>query len=199
MAIDGATAILVDRLAELGRSGSLGRGEVLFRQGDRATDVFAVEQGRLRLERNLESGAAVTLSVIRAPALLAEASIFGERYHCRAIAEVACRVTRAPKADVLRLLERDPSFSRAMIRALASEVKDLRGRLELRNVRPASERVLQFLRLRADQGLPPYDRPLAAMASELGLTPEALYRAAGRLERAGEVTRRGGRLVLAEP
>ena len=127
---------------------------------------------------------------------LAEAALFFDHYRCRATAETTSTVSRIAKSTVLGMLEDDPGFSRTFVRALAGEVRELRTRLELRNIRPASERLLQYLRLRQDQGLPPYDRPLAAMAAELGLTPEALYRIASRLESAGKVRRQGGRLVL---
>ena len=195
-AADQAPETLAGRLEKAGRSGTVVRGQVLFHQNDPATDVFWVHEGRFRLERYLETGLAVTVSVVRAPALLAEASLFFDRYRCRATAETASKVIRVAKPEVLRLLDDEPGFSRTLVRALAGEVRELRARLELRNVRPASERLLQYLRLRQDQGLPPYDRPLAAMAAELGITPEALYRIASRLEREGKLQRQGGRLVL---
>jgi len=195
---DGTMASLADRLAKAGRPGTLERGEVLFHQDDSATEVFWVHEGRFRLERHLKSGTAVTVSIVRAPAILAEASLFFDHYRCRATAETPSTVSRVAKSTVLALLDDDSGFARTLVRVLASEVRELRARLELRNVRPASERLLQYLRLRQDQGLPPYDRPLAAMASELGITPEALYRIASRLESGGKVQRQGGRLVLTD-
>lgn len=198
MAVEGSMGALVRGLAEAGRSSSLERGEVLFRQGARASEIFLVHEGRLHLERNLESGIAVTISVVRAPAILAEASLCADHYHCRATAETSCVISRVAKSKVMQLLADEPDFSLTFVRALAVEVRELRARLELRNVRPVSERLLQYLRMRQEQGLPPYDRPLAGMASELGVTPEALYRVASRLESAGKIRRRGGRLLLTD-
>ena len=196
MNLENATDVLVGLLEEAGRPGSLTPGQVLFNQDDPATDIFWIRAGRFRLERYLHDGGVVTVSVARAGALLAEASLFGDRYRCRATAETACTVSRVDKSTVLRLLDTNPGFSRAFVRFLTVEVRELRTRLELRNVRPASERVLQYLRLRQDQGRPPYDRPLARMASELGITPEALYRIARKREAAGLFRRQGGRLLL---
>ncbi len=191
-----APQALGQRLAELGRERDLRRDEILFRQGDRASSVFWVSRGRLRLDRHLTSGRVVTLSVARAPATIAEASLFSSRYHCRAIAEIASSVTVVPKARVLGLLEKDPSFALSMVRALATEVRTLRRLLELRNVRPASARLLDYLALRQDRGESTADRPLAALATELGLTPEALYRILARLEREGVIRRRGREIAL---
>ena len=188
---------LGDRLAELGPELELGRDEVLFHQGDLASSIFWVSRGRLRLDRHLASGRVVTLSVARAPAAVAEASLFSSRYHCRALAEVPSSVTVVPKARALGLLEEDPSFALSLVQALTAEVRRLRRLLELRNVRPASARLLDYLALRQDRGEPAADRPLAALASELGLTPEALYRILARLERQGVIRRRGRRITLA--
>lgn len=188
---------LGERLSELGRERELRREEVLFNQRDPADAVFWVRRGRLRLERHLESGGVVTLSVARAPVVLAEASLFSERYHCRAIAEVASLVAVVPKSTVLDLLEAEPSFTVSLVRALATEVRRMRQLLELRNVRPASRRLLSYLALEEDQGKRPADRPLVALASELGLTPEALYRILAVLEREGAIERRGRRIRLA--
>jgi CRP-like cAMP-binding protein len=188
---------LDDRFAELGHVRRLGRGEILFNQEDPATAVFWISRGRLRLERHLASGRVVTLSVARAPATLAEASLFSRRYHCRAVAEVSSSVAVVPKATVLDLIESDTAFARSLVRTLAAEVRSLRHQLELRNVRPASQRLLGYLALRQDQGEPPDDRPLAALAAELGLTPEALYRIVARLERQGVIRRQGRRITLA--
>jgi CRP-like cAMP-binding protein len=190
---------LGDRLADLGRRLDLRRDEVLFHQGDRASSVFWVSRGRLRLDRHLASGRVVTLSVARAPATIAEASLFSSRYHCRAVAEVLSSVTVVPKARVLDLLEEDATFALSLVRALATEVRALRRLLELRNVRPASARLLDYLALRQDRGEPTADRPLAALASELGLTPEALYRILARLERQGVIRRHGREIALTGP
>ena len=105
------------RLAGLGRGQELRRGEVLFNQGDPAAAIFWISSGRLRLERHLESGQMVTLSVARAPAILAEASLFSRHYHCRAVAEISSSVATVPKAVVLDLLESDASFALSLVRA----------------------------------------------------------------------------------
>ncbi len=193
---DDPRSVLATRLAEVGREQRLSRGEVLFHQGDPAHEIFGFVAGRVRLDRNLADGQVVTVGVARGPSLLAEAALFSDFYRCSATAERAFALFRVPKIVVLELLETDPSFSRDLARSLMSEVRDLRTRLELRNVRPAADRVVQYLRLLQSRGQPVTDRPLSALASELGLTPETLYRVVGRLEREGRLRRDGRRLVF---
>jgi CRP-like cAMP-binding protein len=121
------------------------RGEAVFRQGDPASAVFVVETGRVRLARVLAHGASLPLHVAEAGDSFAEASLSAAHYHCDAVAEVDSVVLALPKADLLAALSKNPAHAVAVAKALATQVRDLRTRLELRNVRPATARVLSWL------------------------------------------------------
>lgn len=174
----------------------LARGELLFRTGDEARALYFVERGRLRLERPLADGFLLTLHVAHPGETFAEAALFGERYHCDAVAETASRVAVYPKAAVLAALARDPGFAQRLTALLADQVRTLRALLEIRNVRRADERVLQYLRFRALAGDPAVDRPARSIAAEVGLTQETLYRALRRLKNQGLIHRDGRRIRL---
>ena len=168
------------------------RGAAVFRQGDAALAVFIVEKGRVRLVRMLTDGSALILHVAQAGESFAEASLSAVHYHCDAIAETDAAVLALPKADLLAALTNDPGGCLALALTLAAQVRDLRTRLELRNIRSASERVLAWLRLHA-RGNPPHvatDRSWTLIADELGLTREALYRTLAKLERQQRINRR---------
>ena len=129
-------------------------GGTIFRQGDRATAMFLIETGRVRLARVLADGTPLILYVAEAGESFAEASLSATHYHCDAIAETDAVVLALPKADLLSALAADPAHCLALALALAAQVRDLRARLELRNIRSASARVLAWLRLHAS-GNPP--------------------------------------------
>ncbi len=169
--------------------------EVLFDQGDVASGLYCLTRGRLRLERHLPRGVALTVGVLQAPSLVGEASLFVDRVHCRAVAETRAEVTWLPRNEALRLLE-EPATAKLFVEHLAGEVRDLRSRLELQNVRPATERVLAYLQLRAEGGQQRTERSLAAIAAEIGLTPEAMYRTVRKLQSEGRVRRDGRSLSL---
>jgi CRP/FNR family transcriptional regulator, dissimilatory nitrate respiration regulator len=63
--------------------------------------------------------------------------------------------------------------------------------MELRNVRSAPDRVLQYLRLRAgvDGRSIGIERQLQDIAAEIGMTRETLYRTLAALEVEGRLTR----------
>lgn len=173
-------------------------GETLFRQGDATVAVFRVDRGRVRLVRHLEDGSSVALHVARDGETFAEAALWADAYHCDGVAEASSEVTVIPKADLLVALEDSPQAALALARGLAAHVRDLRARLELRTIRSAPERILAWLRLQAS-GDPPtlrLDRPWTEVATEIGLTHEAIYRALAVLERAGRIVREDGSVTL---
>ena len=74
----------------------------------------------------------------------------------------------------------------------------VRTRLELRNIRSASERVQAYLALNtgSDGRTVTLRVTVKVLAGELGLTHEALYRTLRKLELAGKIVRAKGRIVL---
>jgi CRP-like cAMP-binding protein len=178
---------------------TLGRGEALFRQGDPAVAIFAIENGRLRLERHTPDGRLVPLHIARAGETFAEAALFAESYHCDAVALDAPTHVRAyPKKAVLHALGTEQSGMVGLLATMARQLQGVRQRLELRNVRSARERVLLALSLRMTGSTNTVDlpAPLQDFAADIGLTREALYRTLAALEREGRIKREGRRITL---
>jgi CRP-like cAMP-binding protein len=191
-----------DALPRSLEAGSVGRdlaaGEVLFRQGDPAAAIYQVESGRLRLVRRTVDDHLVILHTARRGEFFAEASLFADTYHCDAVAAAPSRIRVYPKARVMAVLRNEPALAEAFMARLAHQLQDLRARMELRNIRSARARVLQYLRLRA--GLRGHsiaiEGQLQDIAAEVGMTREALYRTLAALEADGSVTRRDSEIVL---
>lgn len=179
------------------RRRDLAAAETLFRQGDPAAAVYIVERGRIALRRHLAHGATVTVHVARAGDGFAEAALFADRYHCDAVAAAASTVAAIPKRALLDAMRGDPVLAAAVTAQLARQVQALRAQLELRNVRPARERVYRALLLAAGaDGRVTLDRPLRELASEIGLTHEAFYRAMAALAARGRIGRSGRTIVI---
>jgi CRP-like cAMP-binding protein len=174
-------------------------GEALFRQGDPAMAIFRLESGRIRLLRHTEDGASVVMHVARPGETVAEAALFADAYHCDAIAQEPSRVSVIPKHDLLRNARRDPSEVLELARVLAGQVRELRARLEIRNIRAADQRLLAWLRLKA-RGNPPsveLDCTWTQVADEIGLSREATYRALSVMRRDRRIRIEGRRVCLA--
>ena len=176
----------------------LAPGELLFRQGDPAVAIYKVESGRLRLIRRTVDDHLVILHTARRGEFFAEASLFADAYHCDAVAAVPSSVRVYPKQKAMEAMRKDPALAEAFMARLARQLQELRARMELRNIRSARDRVLQYLRLRAGvQGRSiPVEGQLQDIAAEIGMTREALYRTLAALETEGCLTRTETAILL---
>ncbi|HEX4079367.1 MAG TPA: Crp/Fnr family transcriptional regulator [Rhizomicrobium sp.] len=174
----------------------LARDEQLFTEGQPTVAIYEVKRGSVQLRRHTIDGRTVVVYTAKAGGLIAEAALFAPRYHCSAVATVASTVRGYPKAAVLSALRRDPKKMESFLANFARQIQGLRFQLEIRNTRSAEARLLQYLELRAD----PSSRcimlngPLQDIATEVGLTREALYRAVASLVARG-VLRRGPEML----
>jgi CRP-like cAMP-binding protein len=157
----------------------LSRREYVFHQGDPVHSVYVVERGRVLLSRCQADGAVVTLFSARGGESFAEAALSSHHYHCDAVAAEDSIVVALPVAQLRRHFLADPASAMDLAMFFSRQVRDLRARLELRNVRSATDRTLQWLRAHASGN--PQRLQLTGtwseLADELGLTREALYRA----------------------
>jgi CRP-like cAMP-binding protein len=154
--------------------------------------------GTVRLVRVDLSGREAVLHIASAGETMAEASLFSATYHCDAIATTDALVRLYPKSIVLAELERNPKSARAFAAMLAHQVMALRTRLELRNIHSARDRVRHYLTLNtgADGRTVKLDGSLKGIASELGLTHEALYRTLAQMAANGEINRGEGAITI---
>src|SRR5437762_3622212 len=180
------------------RPRELAAGEALFRQGDRAYAIFAIERGRLRLVRHTIDSRRVVLHTARTGELFAEAALFAGAYHCDAVAAAVSRVRIYSKRDLLAAFRADPLTAERFMAVLARQIHVLRARLEERNIRSARERILHHIALcaGADGRTMAVEGTLMELAAEIGLTPEALYRTLSGLEKEGALRRTGSTLAL---
>jgi CRP-like cAMP-binding protein len=148
--------------------------------------------------RHTPEGRRVTLFLANSGESFAEAALFSDIYHCDAVAEVSSRVAVVPKVLLRAFLKQREQAAEQVMARLAHQVQALRARLELRSVRNARERVWQALVLAAGPGgrTVVIDGPLKTMASDVGLTSEAFYRALAALAAARRIRRRGRRIDL---
>jgi len=176
---------------------SLASNETLFRQGDKVTAIYFVEAGRLRLERRTFDGRLLVLGVTPAGQFFVEAALFSDSFHCDAVAAEPARVRIYPKTALLTALSADPISALSFLKLMAHQIFDLRQRLEVMKVRSAADRVMLYLDCNAGpDGTVNLRDQLQDIASELGLTREALYRTLAGLERVGAIERTGHSIRL---
>ena len=168
-------------------------GQALFHAGTKSSGFYEVVSGTVRLVRVDRSGREAVLHVAHVGDTLAEASLFSSTYHCDAIAATEAVVWLYPNSVVWAELQRDPKAMKSFAAMLADQVMTLRTRLERCNIHSARERVRHFLAVSvgADACTVVLPGTVKALAEELGLTHESLYRTLARMEADGEIARTG--------
>jgi CRP-like cAMP-binding protein len=172
----------------------LARGEFLFRKGDAATHLYTVTDGCVRMVRFSGEGNAVVMHTARAGISLAEASLFSPIYHCDAEAVEPSTVACYDKKRILAILRESPEKNLACIALFAGRVRNLCALLEIRAIRSARERVLHYLLLHANADTMEVilEGSVKAMANDLALAHETLYRTLATLEKEGKISRGEG-------
>lgn len=170
---------------------SLLAGESVYRQGDPSLSVYAVEQGRIRVVGHTRVGQTVLLYRATAGQLFSEGALFSSSHGCEAIADLPSRLLVYPKAQLWEAMRLRPELTQAFMALLSYRINALKERVQMQNIAPARERVIEYL----SGAVPPgertahFDRPFKEIADELSLTQETLYRILGQLEREGVISR----------
>lgn len=177
---------------------ALAPGEHAFYQGDPVHSVFIVEQGRILLKRCLSDGAVTTLFSARTGDSFAEAALSSDHYHCDAVAAVRSVVMALPVSHLRRHFLADAASAMELAMFFSRQVRDARARLELRNIRSASGRLLHWLTVYGEGNSRRIELSgtWGELADELGLSREALYRALAKLERDGLINRDKNVVIL---
>ncbi len=176
---------------------SIAKRQPLFRSGDRVRRMFYVLEGRLNMIRTLENGQELVVQRAGPGDLLAEASLFADRYHCDAVGETAARCAAYDKQAVIDALH-NPEISMSVLRIYSQEIRNLRSQIELRNIKRADDRVAAFLSMlpRDRGGWCDPNHAWKDIARTIGLTHEACYRALAALVREKRLEKSGGRYRL---
>jgi CRP-like cAMP-binding protein len=173
-------AIMSDLRIFLGRLSSetlaLAAGRPVFRRGEPVRHLFLIESGLVHLVRYQEDGTPTVMQRAQPGDILAEASLFASQYHCDAAAMAAARLRRISVADIRRSMSDDPLFAQACAEHFAHEVQRMRVRSEILGMKKVSARLDAWLSLRP---LPPRGE-WSALADDIGVTREALYRELAR-------------------
>ncbi|KOF17280.1 cAMP-binding protein [Ensifer adhaerens] len=160
---------------------SFAKREHLFHGGDPVRVLFLVANGCVHLVRYQADGNPAILQRATSETILAEASLFSERYHCDAVATTTTEALLVPIGDVRSLLEHDAAFAAEWMAHLSRELQSARKRAEIATLKTVGARLSAWLAWN-DGELPPKGQ-WRGVADEIGVSAEALYREISRLRR----------------
>ena len=153
-------------------------GQFLFARGDKVSRMYQVVHGEVRLMRHQRDGTALVVQRAGSGCLVAEASLFADRYHCDALAARPGRARSFSRQSMKARLATDSTFAQAWMVYLASEVQSARARIEILSLKTVSSRLEAWLAW--NDGALPAKGTWKSIAAEIGVSAEALYREFGR-------------------
>lgn len=170
---------LASRLRDLSSDRQrLKAGGQLFRMGQKVERFYLVLMGEIALERISADGRRLVLQRARTGDIVAEASIFAGFYHCDATSVVDSEVMSLTIARLTEMSRTDPGIMEHLARHLATEVQQTRARAEIFSFHKVRDRLDAWLLLHG--GAMPAKGGWLALAEEIGVSPEALYRELGQ-------------------
>lgn len=184
----------------------LGRGEILFRQGDPVVGFFFVVRGQMQLAVSTAEGSEKVVEIVTAGETFGEAVVFdGLTYPVTATALVGTRLLGVSSRAVLGLLDTDPAFARRLLANMAVRLRRLIRDVEAYSLRSSVQRVIGFLLYDASDepvgetaGECVVELPMRkqVLASRLNIAPETLSRILHDLSAEGLISVDGRRIVL---
>jgi len=171
------------------------KGELLFRQGKRPERMFFVTGGEVVLQRPGSRGDNVVLQRTR-QGFVAEASLQSSKYHCDAMVAVPGTVVSLPIESIKQALLADPAFAMRWIGMLNREMMRVRTQCERLSIKGVRLRLLHLVDTEGQNGRLPLGAGLKSIASELGVSHEALYRTVAELEKQGVLHREDGQIGI---
>jgi CRP-like cAMP-binding protein len=172
------------------RSQELRRGDVVAQPGERLPGLLAVVYGLVKLSLRSERGEERILRLVGPGDTFGEAMLFLDRpAPVQAAALTDTLLAIIPAEPLLRLIDTDSRFTRAMLASMSQRLSALVADFEALTMHGARERVAAYLGSLAEPGSDPIAVQLPApknvIASRLGVTKETLSRILRELAKQG--------------
>lgn len=178
----------------------------LFHEGDPVMGFYLVQDGMINLHRLSEGGREQVVRIFRAGESFAEAVLAGmERYPVSARAESAAKVLLVRKAELVRLIQRQPEVALRIIASMSRHFQHLVQQIDSLRVQSVGERLQEWLLQQCPKPAPsspvmielPGTKGL--LAAELGTVAETLSRTLAAFRQQGWITVEGRCITINDP
>lgn len=175
--------LLPKQVLALCKERALSKGEVLFHQGEKPEILYFIVTGEAVLSRASHQGETTVLQRCKG-GFLSEASLLSEKYHCDAFATQSGLAITIPVSAIRNALN-DSVFAVKWVQLLSREIMRLRTQSERLGLKDIKSKLLHLIETEGTKGVLHLQSDFKSLASEIGVTHEALYRAIAALEKEG--------------
>ena len=149
------------------------KGDCLFHQGQKPEFMFYIVSGEAILSRVSSYGEPTTLQRCKG-GFLSEASLLSEAYHCDAISTQSGQAITLPIKS-LRSVLTDSDFSLKWVQLLSREIMRLRTQSERLGLKDIQSKIIHLIETEGKNGSLTLQSDFKSLASEIGVSHEALY------------------------
>lgn len=192
---------LHDLFSNLAKPVLLDQSEILFREGDKGEDLFAVTKGAVEISVLSSDGRKLSLDVMKSGAVLGEIALFDQGPRTATITALeASRLLKVNAQDVLASVREHPSLALDLVRLAGQRMRWMNQQLSEQVFLPLPARLARKI-LYLMNGVPE-GQSLAFSQGELadfvGSTREAVSKTLSTWRKAGIVSVARGRLRVIE-
>lgn len=181
---------------------SLEKGDMLFREGDKAEGFYVLQTGAISVFKITPDGREQIICVFRPPESFAEVTLATlEAYPANAVALENSKVIVVQRAGFRDLIRRNPELSLHMLASMSLHLKHLVQTLQDYKGRQIEGRLADWLLRHAPADATCFELPVSKknLAGQLGVTSETLSRTFARFRDEGLIRVEGPRVHLLNP
>lgn len=177
------------------------KGQTLFAEGSRATGLFVIVSGKIKVYKLSLEGKEQILHIFSSGEFFGEVPMFaGGNYPAHAEALEASRVLFFPRDAFVELLKREPSLALSMLGILSQRLRRFTHLIEDLSLKEVPGRLAAYFLYLSDRtkasDTVELDITKAQLASLLGTIPETLSRILSRMNQQQLIHLEGRRITL---
>jgi CRP/FNR family cyclic AMP-dependent transcriptional regulator len=143
------------------------KGQVVFRQGDPSDAVFYIQSGKVKATVISEQGKEAVVAVLGTDDFVGEGCLAGQPLRLATVSAMTqCVIVRIAKADITRVIHREPAFAELFIAHLLSRNSRVEEDLVDQLFNSSEKRLARILLLLANFGKEGRPEPILAKISQ---------------------------------
>ncbi|MEJ2164273.1 MAG: Crp/Fnr family transcriptional regulator [Desulfobacterales bacterium] len=176
----------ITAIEEIAVEKKIGKGEILFLEGDEGNGFYVIAEGRLKVFKVSPDGKEQILHILGPGQPFGEVSVFaGQRFPANSQALENSRVFFLPRAAIVNLISANPSLALNMLAVMSKKLRQFAAQIENLSLKEMPARLASYLIYTAEQQgidhVVTLNISKGQLASILGTIPETLSRIFARL------------------
>ena len=197
----GLSANQIKELEGICEERPLGRGEIIFSDGDEGNGFYVVKSGMVKVFKVSWDGKEQILHLFGPGEPFGEVPVFaGDRFPAGAQTLEDSLVVFFPRHSFVALIRKNPDLALNLLAVLSRRLRRFTALIEDLSLKEVPGRLAAYLlymrEIKGKSSVVELDIPKNLIAGLLGTIPETLSRVLGRMDKRGLISSEGSRIIL---